>query len=133
MRCSFGSNTFELNKDGYFASKEIREDTLRQMSEMNSRLWTITRAGGQMEAKGEDLLVGDIVHLEGASSVLPCDLVLLPEGQILIDESNLTGEPEPAQKSYNENATLYASTVIRGGKAKGFVCRVGKRSEFGKM
>lgn len=53
---------------------------------------------GEMEVNSRDLVPGDVLLIPGEGCVLPCDAVLTG-GSCLVNESMLTGESTPVQKS----------------------------------
>lgn len=87
-------------------------------SEGNAR---VLRDGQYVTKPLKDLAPGDVVQIEPGPT--PCDLVLI-RGQLVVDESALTGESMPVQKIATENnqsiydesshkkATLFAGTTI---------------------
>jgi len=76
----------------------------------------------------EELVTGDVVHLR-VGDLVPAD-VRLADGQLLVDQSVLTGEALPAE--IGPEAIAYAGTVIRRGEATGTVSATGTRTSFGK-
>jgi cation transport ATPase len=88
----------------------------------------------------EQLVPGDIVSLESGDKV-PADLRLLKVKNLRVDESMLTGESIPAEKTtaaVNVNAALgdrcclaYSGTLITYGTALGMVVASGDKTEIG--
>ena len=74
---------------------------------------------------------------------VPADCVLLETNNFYADESMLTGESEPVNKtngsesdtdnSLNRRCIAYSGTVITGGNAKGLVIATGKNSQMGNI
>ena len=59
-----------------------------------------------------DIVVGDVVLFNAHNmSVLPTDGVVLSTKDVKVDESALTGEPDPLQKDQDEHPFLFAGTV----------------------
>ncbi len=91
----------------------------------------------------QDLVVGDIIFLEMGEEI-PADSEVLEAISLQVNESRLTGESLPAQKSANVTAdaahkeTAYpANVLMRGttiveGRATAQIKAVGDRSEIGK-
>ncbi|KAJ9068676.1 hypothetical protein DSO57_1026296 [Entomophthora muscae] len=69
---------------------------LKQMAEHRSQVCTL-RDGTWVAVSTEEIVPGDVFKLVRGIS-LPCDAVLI-EGDAVIDESSLTGEPLPVRKS----------------------------------
>ncbi len=76
----------------------------------------------------EQLVSGDVIHLR-LGDLAPADVRLF-EGVIEADESELTGESLPVEKS--AGATAYAGSRITRGEASGEVTATGKYTYFGK-
>jgi len=76
----------------------------------------------------QDLVPGDVVHVR-MGDLAPADL-LLQEGQILVDQSALTGESAPVE--VGPGKTAYAGSTVRRGEATGEVKATGRRTYFGK-
>lgn len=92
------------------------------------------------EIKKSDVCVGDVVALENGDEV-PADGMLISDRNLIIDESNFTGEPftkkrsgsdgEKKESTYPENFLLRGTTVIEG-SATYRVTAVGTETEEGK-
>jgi len=80
------------------------------------------------QAPAQDLVPGDVVHLR-MGDLAPADIRLL-DGQVLLDQSALTGESLPVEAS--EGATLHAGVIVKRGEASGEVIATGVRTYFGK-
>ena len=99
------------------------------------------RAGRNMEVASTELVPGDVVLLETGDYV-PADVYLLESINLKIDESALTGESVPAEKScgreISEDAPLgdrinmaYMSTIVTYGRGKAVVTGTGMNTEIG--
>jgi len=88
------------------------------------------------------LVPGDIVHL-GVGAIVPADVRLLNASNLECDESILTGESVPAEKSAARAAEgaplaelsscLFMGTVIHEGAADAVVVATGASTQFGKI
>lgn len=76
----------------------------------------------------QELVPGDMVHLR-MGDLVPADVSLL-DGQVLLDQSALTGESLPIEAG--EGATAYAGAIVKRGEASGEVAATGSRTYFGK-
>ncbi len=76
----------------------------------------------------EDLVPGDFVHLQ-MGDLVPADIAI-SEGEVLIDQSALTGESVPLE--VNQDKTAYAGSLVKRGQASGAVTATGPRTYFGK-
>jgi H+-transporting ATPase len=76
----------------------------------------------------DQLVPGDVIHLR-LGDLAPADVRLF-DGAIASDESDLTGESLPVEKS--AGAAVYAGSRITRGEASGEVTATGKHTYFGK-
>jgi magnesium-transporting ATPase (P-type) len=98
---------------------------LRQRLSVQAR---VLRDGRWQLIPARDLVPGDVIHLR-MGDLLPAD-VRLSEGEILLDQSALTGESAPVEGG--PGARAYAGTVVKRGEATGEVTATGQRTYFGK-
>jgi Ca2+-transporting ATPase len=115
-------------------------EALKQMAALHAH---VIRNGTPVTIEAEDLVPGDLVLLE-AGNVVPADTRLIEAHSLRIDESALTGESVPADKtdqplpegelSLGDRFNIaYKSTLITNGRAKGIVVETGMRTEIGKI
>jgi H+-transporting ATPase len=98
---------------------------LRQRLTINAR----ARRDGQWQIlPAAQLVPGDLVHLR-AGDVVPADLKLA-DGAVLLDESVLTGESLPVERSPGSPA--YSGATVSRGEASGEVIATGTRTYYGK-
>lgn len=86
------------------------------------------RDGQWCSLSAADLVPGDMVHVR-VGDIVPADLTL-SDGQILIDQSALTGESMPVDRSAGTD--IYSASIVRRGEASGTVTATGTKSYFGK-
>jgi P-type Mg2+ transporter len=102
----------------------------------------VTRDGASMDVEVTHLVPGDIVHL-GVGSIVPADVRLLSTNDLECDESILTGESVPAQKSTEPvvsgaplaelSSCLFMGTVVHEGSADVVVVATGAATQFGRI
>ena len=90
----------------------------------------------------KNLLFGDLIQLE-AGDFIPADARIISSSSLKSEESALTGESVPVDKSpeiVEENATigdrknmLYSGCSITYGTAKAIVTDIGMQTEMGKI
>ena len=131
-----------------FASALIRffqdYSTYKFNQSLKSKLFstaTVIRNGKEKNIKTEDIVLGDIVHLN-AGSIIPADVMILESKDLFLNQSVFTGESAPIEKkdSYipsNEifslsNICLMGTSVISG-KATGIVISTGFSTYLGNM
>ena len=100
----------------------------------------VLRDGRAVEVLPQDLVRGDVVLLQ-TGDIVPADLRLIESTTLLIDESSITGEPNPAEKQADRldgsvglspSAVYYGSHVV-GGRGTGVVVEVGAETKFGSL
>ncbi len=118
------------------AEKQVR--ALKKMVVAKAR---VLRDGKEVEINGEEVVPGDIVLLASGGRV-PADVRLIKTIELRIDESMLTGESIPAEKTSRtiaeDNLTpgdqrnlCFLGTVVVNGRAKGVVVATGPRTVLG--
>ena len=103
---------------------------------------TVLRSGGKTRISSTEVLPGDIVLLQSGDKV-PADMRLLSARDLRADESALTGESVPVEKSHEtlaDDAVLadrknmaYGSALITYGQATGIVVAIGDNTEVGRI
>lgn len=103
----------------------------------------LIRDGKEKMSPPEILCLGDIVQLN-AGNVAPADIRILHAKDFFVNQSSLTGESFPSEKTQEtiqeataeltsmENIVFMGSSVISG-TAKGVVTKTGKNTAFGKI
>ncbi len=114
-------------------------DALRRMSRTNAR---VRRDGKLQEIASKDVVVGDIVMLEGGD-LAPADIRLFEASRLQVDESALTGESVPVAKQTDKVDTdaelaersnmIYKGTALTRGSGEGVVVAVGQKTELGSI
>ena len=114
-------------------------DTIRQFMAPNA---TVIRCGIRTTLSGEDLVPGDIVILEAGNKV-PADLRLINAHGLILQESILTGESVPVEKSVNvvsdvttlgdRSCMAYSGTMVTNGQGKGVVTAIASETEIGRV
>ncbi len=76
----------------------------------------------------EKLVPGDVIHVR-MGDICPADIHLF-EGNVLIDQSALTGESLPIDQE--AGGIIYSGSIIKKGEATGEVTATGEKTFFGK-
>ena len=117
--------------------------TLRRMAAHQARA---VRNGEVVTIPAAGLVPGDIVLLE-AGNLVPADLRVCEAAQLRIDESSLTGESQPVEKSIlpltavpqevlslgDRTCIAYKSTIVTYGRGRGIVTGIGMETELGRI
>jgi len=98
----------------------------------------VIRAGKKQEIKTADIVPGDVVFLN-AGDLVPADSRIISSKELFAEQSALTGESFPCEKSEiafagdpGRNVLLLGTSVISG-EALAVVMRTGQDTEFGKI
>lgn len=123
-----------------FANEYRAERAAEAMHDGIRHRVTAIRAGVATDVEVTHLVPGDIVRL-GVGSIVPADLRLLTASGLECDESILTGESVPTEKSVDavgEGAALaelasclFMGTVVHEGSAEAVVVATGATTQFG--
>jgi len=114
-------------------------DALRRQARASAR---VRRDGHEVKVDAADLVPGDVIILNGGDRV-PADARLIKSGNLRTDESALTGESVPVEKSSGAVAVdaplaerpsmLYLGTTIAAGHAIAVVTATGSQTELGRI
>jgi Ca2+-transporting ATPase len=126
-----------------FIQEYRAERAMEALKAMAAPTATVLRQGEMQVVPATALVPGDVVHVE-AGSIIPADLRLIECTHLRVDESALTGESVPVEKStaplFEETPSLgdrhnmaYKGTVATYGHGRGVVTASGMRTEFGQI
>jgi Ca2+-transporting ATPase len=115
-------------------------DELRALTAPTAK---VIREGGVHVVSSHELVPGDLVLLE-VGSLVPADVRILEAHHFQVDESMLTGESLPIEKSSQEIRAevlalsdqvnmAFKGTLVRSGRARGLVVRTGMKTELGRI
>ena len=120
------------------------EKAIEALKEMSLPYIKVKRNGNVASIKTEELVVGDIVLLEAGDSV-PADMRIIKNHSIRVEESALTGESLPVDKTDHKikgtgdvslgdrnNMLYYGSSVVYG-RCEAVVVATGMDTELGKI
>lgn len=104
-------------------------DSLRYLMELSPRRATIEKDGKEIVVPAEKVNIGDIFIVR-PGEIIPADGHVI-EGNTTIDESTLTGESMPADKTIGD--TVRAATVNQFGMIRVMADHVGEQTAFAQM
>jgi Ca2+-transporting ATPase len=115
-------------------------EALRELATTTAQ---VRRGGVTQTVPGEELAPGDVALLE-AGMRIPADMRLVRSLDLLVDESQLTGESLPVHKQIGplpETRSIpadidnmaFAGSMVLEGRAEGVVYATGSRSELGQI
>lgn len=110
--------------------------TKRKTSEAIKRLWNlrpktalVIRQGKEEEVPAEELVIGDIIVVKPGERI-PVDGKII-DGYSSVDESMVTGESMPVEKTVND--TVISGTINKSGTFKFKASRVGKETTLAQI
>ena len=125
-----------------FIQEEKATLILRDLKKYETSTCKVKRNDKIIVINTKELVPGDIIYLESGETV-PADIRILSCKNLKVDESALTGESVPVQKSSDalkenliiqeQKNMLFLGTNITNGKCTGIVVSTGKNSELGKI
>ncbi|MDD2376677.1 MAG: cation-translocating P-type ATPase [Clostridia bacterium] len=120
------------------------EKAIEALKSMSLPYIKVKRDGNVLSVKVEELVIGDIVLIE-AGDYVPADMRITESHSLKIEESSLTGESVPVDKSEDTLKTdsdialgdrinmLYSGSSCVYGRGDGIVTDVGMNTELGKI
>ncbi len=130
-----------LSSSLQFVQERRAERASEELSRKVALTATVMRGGERKEVPLADLVPGDIVLLS-SGDIVPAGCRILDSKDLYIDQSVLTGESFPVEKSagalredmVQESANwtnyLFLGTSVTGGSAKAVVVRTGRSTEY---
>ena len=125
-----------------FIQEEKAALILRDLKKYETSTCKVKRNDKIIVINTKELVPGDIIYLESGETV-PADIRILSCESLKVDESALTGESVPVQKSsevlknnlilQEQKNMLFLGTNITNGKCTGIVVSTGKNTEIGKI
>lgn len=123
-----------------FVQEYRAEKAMEKLKGLISAEAVVIRDGQEQKVTAGDLTLGDIVLLEEGDKV-PADLRIVESYDLLIDESALTGESLPVDKStdvivsddHDADNMAFMETGVASGRGKGVVVGIGMGTEIGKI
>ncbi|HET6818665.1 MAG TPA: cation-translocating P-type ATPase [Mycobacteriales bacterium] len=113
--------------------QEIRADhAIEALAALTGPSAHVRRDGVVVTIPAEEVVPGDAVVL-GEGDIVPADGDLVDAVRVLVDESALTGEAEPVEKSLLTAPLLSAGTVVVRGRAVMLVTTTGSASALGRI
>lgn len=118
------------------------EDAIASLAKAVTTEATVLREGQTLQIPSRNLVVGDIVLLTSGDKI-PADLRLFKTRNLQVDESALTGESLPVDKSVaplpldtplaERNNMAYAGSFVTFGQGRGLVVATAEATEVGQI
>uniref|UniRef100_UPI00403E9BE3 heavy metal translocating P-type ATPase n=1 Tax=Siminovitchia sp. FSL W7-1587 TaxID=2954699 RepID=UPI00403E9BE3 len=110
-------------------AKGRSSEAIKKLMGLQAKNATVVRDGQEMAIPVEEVLQGDIVYIKPGEKV-PVDGEIV-EGQSALDESMLTGESVPVDKTIGD--TVIGSTINKNGFLKIKATKVGKETALAQI
>ncbi len=111
-----------------FVQEWRAETALEALRSMISPQAVVVRNGAEQIIPAREIVPGDLIVVATGETV-PADLTIAEGVDIHADESVMTGESLPVDKSLED--ALYAGTTLVEGRAEGVVTAIGSETQFG--
>ena len=115
-----------------FLQEYRTERTLEALTRLAAPTARVIRQGVRREIPAEELVPGDLV-LIAAGDKIPADCRIVGDGTVSCDESLLTGESVPVEKSRLGDSSLRMGTLAVKGNCQAEVTAIGMQTEMGKI
>ena len=125
-----------------FVQEHKGEQALEKLARFITFKATVLRSGVRERVDAKELVPGDIVFIS-TGDLVPADMRLISTHDLYVNQSVLTGESAPAEKSADavaKNASsqqempciAFMGTGVSSGAGTGVVIATGKKTEFGR-
>ena len=125
------------------AQESKAEKSLEALQKLSDHASKVIRNGDLQVVPARELVPGDVVALD-TGDYIPADLRIIEEANLKSQESSLTGESVPVEKTAEviEDAEigigdrknmLFSSSLVTYGRGKGIVVETGMTTEVGKI
>lgn len=118
-----------LNAGVGFWQRQKADNAIELLKEKMALTARVRRDSSWSQVAARELVPGDIVRVR-LGDIIPADLRLIDGDYLQVDESTLTGESLPVEKTVGQLA--FAGAIIRRGEMDGVVVATGMNSYFGK-
>lgn len=126
-----------------FYQESKAEKSAEMLMEQITTTTAVIRGGVEKEIKLQEVVPGDIVRL-ASGDIIPADARVLQAKDLFLNQSSLTGESFPVEKTPEpledqaEPTTewknyLFMGTSVVSGSARAVVVKTGQNTEFGKI
>ncbi|MBU4217264.1 magnesium-translocating P-type ATPase [Candidatus Parcubacteria bacterium] len=126
-----------------FINSYKSQKAVDRLTAMVSTKTTVIRDGKKQEIDVHEVVPGDLIYLS-AGSVIPADCQVVEGDDFFVNQSSLTGESMPVEKSVSKKgvvekltpentAVVFMGTSVISGFATVRVLETGIRTEFGKV
>ncbi len=110
-------------------SKGKTSDAISKLINLAPKTATVIREGKEIELSLEEIVIGDIIAVKPGGSI-PVDGTVI-EGSSSVDQSSITGESIPVEKTVNDN--VISGTINKNGYLKMRATKVGDNTTLSQI
>ena len=125
-----------------FVQEFKAEKSLQNIKKLSFNEAKVLREGVLKRINNESVVIGDVIFLE-AGDIVPADVRIIENVHLKIDESSLTGESNPVEKSdklisnktplADRSNMAFKGCNVTSGRGVGVVVKIGMETEIGKI
>lgn len=125
-----------------FVQEYRAEKAIELLKSLTSPEAVVIRGGSEKEIPSTELVPGDVILLQTGDRI-PADARIIKEFNLKVDESSLTGESVPVQKTTDalpadtaeadRKNMVYAGTAVAYGRGKAVITATGMKTSFGEL
>ena len=108
------------------------QNAIQALRKLSAPKTHVLRNGISMQIPTEEIVVDDILLLE-EGEIIAADGLIISAHDFSINESILTGESFPVNKTAGDSNSVYKGTLVTSGRAMVKVSSVGNKTMFGKI
>ena len=112
-----------------FFQEDRADNAIELLKEKLAFKARVLREGKWVNIPSKNIVPGDFVRVH-LGDIVPADIKLLEGEYVTVDESSLTGESLPVDKTVND--IIYSGSIIQKGQMHGVVFATGMNTYFGK-
>ncbi|MBD3402719.1 plasma-membrane proton-efflux P-type ATPase [candidate division GN15 bacterium] len=116
-----------INGGVSFWHERKAESAIKALKERLAPEATVIRNGEKKTIRAARLVPGDIVEID-MGDIVPADAKLLHDQHASVDESSLTGESLPVDKSAGD--IIYSGTTVKRGHPRAVITAIGRQTKF---
>ena len=120
-----------------FYQNKKSEESLSALRQLSSPRAMVLRDGKAVRIAGAEVVPGDVLLINEGDRI-PADATLISTSNLSVDESMLTGESVPVQKSESDsnkenNHQIFSGTLVVQGSGLAQVIATGSQTQLGKI
>ncbi len=115
-----------------FVQEYKTEKSIEALKGLSAPVTTVLRDGVEVTIPSREVTVSDVVVLEAGDKIC-ADCLVISSAELYTDESALTGESVPVEKSAQGDKMIYMGTTVVNGRGLAIVDKVGMSTKMGSI